>query len=141
MKKKIVQIDLDGVIVDYAEQARQGILHKNEKGFFLTMRPIKGAVEAFLKLHYSQKYDPYILSTAPWSNPFSWMEKRIWVETFIGEKAFKKITLTHNKQFVSGDILIDDRPHNGAAQFKGEWIQMGSEQYPDWEAVLKYLDP
>jgi 5'-nucleotidase len=138
--KQIVQIDLDGVMVDYEEQIRNGTLHKNERGFFLTMRPIEGAIEAFHKLHYSQKYDPYILSTAPWSNEWSWMEKRIWVDTFIGEKAFKKLTLTHNKQMLRGDFLIDDRPFNGAESFEGEWIQMGSEKFPDWDAVLNHLE-
>jgi 5'(3')-deoxyribonucleotidase len=103
------------------------------------MRPIVGAVDAYHRLHYSEEYEPYILSTAPWSNTWSWMEKRIWVETFIGEKAFKKLTLTHNKNLVIGDYLVDDRPFNGAAEFTGEWIQMGSEKFPDWDAVLEYL--
>ena len=39
-----------------------------------------------------------------------------------------------------GDFLIDDRPFNGAENFEGEWIQMGSEKFPDWNAVLKYLE-
>ena len=138
-KKEIVQIDLDGVIVDYEEQLRNGNLHKSQRGFFLTMRPIEGAVEAFHEIHYSDKYDPYLLSTAPWNNPWAWMEKRIWVETFVGEKAFKKLTLTHNKQLSLGNYLIDDRPNNGASEFTGEWIQMGSEKFPDWNKVLNHL--
>ena len=38
-----------------------------------------------------------------------------------------------------GDILIDDRPNNGANNFRGEWIHFGSEKYPNWPAVLDYL--
>jgi len=121
------------------EQKENGSLHRDERGFFLTMRPIAGAVDAYHRLHYSEEYEPYILSTAPWSNTWSWAEKRIWVETFIGEKAFKKLTLTHNKNLVIGDYLVDDRPFNGADEFTGEWIQMGSEKFPDWDAVLEYL--
>lgn len=39
-----------------------------------------------------------------------------------------------------GDYLIDDRPNKcGADEFEGEVIAFGSEQFPNWEAVLKYL--
>ena len=42
--------------------------------------------------------------------------------------------------FKSGiDFLVDDRPKNGAKDFKGEWILFGSEDYPDWNTVLDYL--
>jgi len=40
---------------------------------------------------------------------------------------------------IKGDILIDDRPNNGAKDFDGKWIQFGSEEFPDWNAVLHYL--
>ena len=35
--------------------------------------------------------------------------------------------------------LIDDRPNNGAAEFKGEWIQFGQPNFKDWSVVLDYL--
>jgi hypothetical protein len=38
-----------------------------------------------------------------------------------------------------GDYLVDDRPNNGAENFKGEWIHFGSEEYPNWASVLTYL--
>ena len=40
-----------------------------------------------------------------------------------------------------GDYLIDDRTKNGAGEFSGELIQFGSDDYPDWETVLNYLQP
>ncbi len=40
---------------------------------------------------------------------------------------------------MKGDVLIDYRLNNGAAQFDGEWIHFSSETYPNWEAVLNYL--
>ena len=40
---------------------------------------------------------------------------------------------------VDGDYLVDDRAKNGAGEFKGEWIQFGSQKFPDWESILKYL--
>ena len=47
--------------------------------------------------------------------------------------------LTHRKDLVKGDILIDDRPNNGAKDFEGEWIHFGSKNFPDWKSVIKYL--
>ena len=38
-----------------------------------------------------------------------------------------------------GDYLIDDRRFNGASEFTGEWIHFGSEKFPNWNSVLKYL--
>ncbi len=37
--------------------------------------PVKGAVEAMYALQQSGKYDVYILSTSPWSNPTTWSDK------------------------------------------------------------------
>jgi 5'-nucleotidase len=40
--------------------------------------------------------------------------------------------------------LIDDRPKNGALEFgehdEQEWIHFGSDEFPDWGAVLSYLE-
>lgn len=47
--------------------------------------------------------------------------------------------ITHRKDLVMGDYLIDDRGKNGTSEFSGEWIQFGSEQFPDWESVVKHL--
>ncbi len=47
--------------------------------------------------------------------------------------------ITHRKDLVEGDYLIDDRGKNGTSEFKGEWIQFGSERFPDWKTVLDYL--
>ena len=47
--------------------------------------------------------------------------------------------ITHRKDLCEGGILIDDRGKNGTSEFKGEWIQFGSERFPDWNAVTEYL--
>ena len=51
----------------------------------------------------------------------------------------KRVIITHRKDLVMGDYLIDDSGNNGASEFKGEWIRFGSERFPDWNAVLEYL--
>ena len=40
---------------------------------------------------------------------------------------------------MKGDILIDDRPNNGAKDFEGEWIHFGCDDFRNWHEVLKYL--
>lgn len=121
---------MDGVLVKYPE-------HGKPKSF-LDLEPMEGAIEAFNRL--SENYDVYIASTAPWSNPNAWMEKRLWVERHLGEKAFKRLILTHRKDLLIGDYLIDDRTANGAGEFKGELIQFGTKDFPNWKCVEHYLN-
>lgn len=51
------------------------------------------------------------------------------------------MVITHCKSLFKGDILIDDRGKNGTSEFEGEWIQFGSDSFPNWDTVLAYLIP
>jgi 5'(3')-deoxyribonucleotidase len=104
---------------------------------FGKMQPMAGAVEAFLEL--SERYDTYILSTAPWNNPTAWSDKLNWVKTHLGSGAYKRLILTHHKNLAKGDYLIDDRTKNGASDFEGELILFGSQSFPSWQHVLAYM--
>ena len=106
-------------------------------GIFSFMKPLRGAICSYEKL--SEKYDTYILSTAPWENASSWSDKNLWVRKYLGDIAYKRLILTHHKNLNSGDFLIDDRTANGAELFKGKHIRFGSADYPNWDAVCKYL--
>lgn len=135
---KRVYVDMDGVLADY-DKAAEGRTEeeKREKGFFEHLEPINDAITSFRKL--CDHFDVYILSTAPWSNIHAPSEKRVWVDKYLGEKAFKRLILSHNKSLVKGDYLIDDRIANGVDGFEGEHIHFGSERFPDWTSVLTYL--
>ncbi len=138
--RKTLYIDLDGVMADYdSMKAITTEDERRERGFFEQLPPIEGAIPAFITLCNSGKYDVYFLSTAPWTNIHSLSEKRIWVEKHLGEYAFKKLILTHNKGLLKGDYLVDDRFTNGVENFEGEHIHFGSNEFPDWLSVLKYL--
>lgn len=138
LNKKIVYIDLDGVLADYdSKKAVTTEKERNKKGFFESLEPINYGVWGFKVL--DQYFDVYILSTAPWSNIHSWSEKRIWVEKNLGDEAYKKLILSHNKGLLKGDFIIDDRTVNGVSDFEGEHIHFGSEKFPNWETVVKYL--
>ena len=100
--KPIILIDMDGVICDFDKRAKE-LEIQGVKGHSLfrhpdayrDLEPIEGAIEAWHLLQ--DKYETYILSTPPWSNPDAWSEKRIWVETHLGKSANKKLILCHHK--------------------------------------------
>ena len=137
---------MDGVIVDFAsalELQSEETLKEYEgrldeiPGLFSQMKPMAGSLEAVRKLN--EKYDCYILSTAPWNNPSAWSDKVSWITEHLDDVFHKKMIITHCKHLCKGDYLIDDRGKNGASDFEGEWIHFGSERFPNWETVLEYL--
>jgi 5'(3')-deoxyribonucleotidase len=129
--KSALDIQTEDILKKYADREDE------IPNLFGKMQPMKDAVESFKKL--SEKYDTYILSTAPWENPSAWSDKLEWVKNYLGEPAYKRLILTHHKDLNQGDYLIDDRKKNGAENFKGELILFCSEKFPDWEAVCAYL--
>jgi 5'(3')-deoxyribonucleotidase len=145
---QILFIDLDGVIADFTSTMDSHPLRKippydehpdTIPNIFRSLNPIASAVFSVNKLLNSSKYEVYFLSTAPWNNPSAWTDKRLWVEDHFGDKINRRLILTHCKDLLNGDILIDDRPNNGAKDFNGLWIHFGSEKFPDWHSVLNFL--
>ena len=138
--------DMDGVLVDFQsgiDKLSEDVKKEYEgrldevPGIFGLMSPIPGAIDAVHKLQ--EKYDVYILSTAPWKNPSAWSDKVKWVTEHLDDVFHKRMVITHCKHLCEGDYLIDDRGKNGASDFKGEWIQFGSDRFADWKSVLSYL--
>jgi 5'-nucleotidase len=143
---KILFIDMDGVIVDFLQSIDNHPEKDNYKGredalpdVFLNALPMEHAIDSVGKLLDCGKYEIYIASTAPWATVESLTHKRIWIEKYFGEKLKKRLILTHRKDFLMGDYLIDDRTKNGAGEFKGELIHFGADKFPDWDSVLEYL--
>ena len=142
-----VFVDMDGVLVDFESGLEKVEVDVRKKygrridkipGLFGLMDPMPGAINAWNRL--VEKYDVHILSTAPWDNPSAWHDKRVWVQKYLGRSAYKRLTLSHNKNLLRGDYLIDDRTANGAGEFEGEHIHFGTDAFPGWEAVMKYLE-
>lgn len=144
--KKVLYVDMDNVLVDFPSgiaQLDESVQKEYEgrldevPGIFSLMAPMPKAIESFKEL--AELFDTYILSTAPWENPTAWSDKLLWVKNHIGEKAHKRLILSHHKNLNDGAYLVDDRTKNGADTFAGEHIHFGTKQYPDWESVLEYL--
>ena len=143
---KRVFIDMDNVLVDFqsgldqvSEEVKAEYAGRLDEipGLFAKMKPMEGAVEAVHELQ--KQYDLFILSTAPWKNPSAWSDKVEWVTKYLDDVFHKRLIISHRKDLCQGDYLIDDRGKNGTSEFAGEWIEFGSEKFPDWESVLKYL--
>ncbi len=153
--KKICYFDMDGVLADFIGHVRrlfpefdnadaeeqEAIIEKAEilPEFFADLAPIEGAIEAFKAVASDDRFEAYILSTASWNSPDAWKDKRTWVDAHIGELAKKRLILSHNKHLNVGDYLIDDRIANGVDRFQGEHIHFGTEAFPNWKTVTKYL--
>ena len=144
--KKILYVDMDNVLVDFPSgiaklddvtKAQYEGDYDDVPGIFSMMEPMKDAVSSFNLL--AEKYDTFILSTAPWKNPSAWSDKLLWVKKHLGDHAYKRLIISHRKDLNKGHYLIDDREKNGAKDFEGELILFGSEKFKDWNAVKKYL--
>ena len=115
--KKIIYIDMDNVLVDF----KTGIDQLDND----TLIEYEGRLDEV----------PNIFSLMnSYNNAIESVEK-------LSEKydLYKRLIISHHKNLNAGDYLIDDRPNNGAKDFKGEWIHFGSESFPDWNSVTRYL--
>jgi len=151
-KKQILYFDMDGVLVDfqsgldkmpdevkkrYADDGTGKPHYDDIPRLFAQMAPMPGAIEAVEKL--AKVFDVYILSTAPWNNPSSWSDKLKWVKKYFPETFYKRLILSHHKDLLQGDFLIDDRDRHGTKTFMGEWIQFGTDKFPNWPTITEYL--
>jgi len=155
MKKKILYYDLDGVLADFnkgllnaasvhqsspfriSEEKDIDDLILKTPNFYENLPVITGAIEAVKEM--MELYEVYFLSTPMWGDPRSYSAKRVWLETHFGEAAKKRLILTHRKDLIIGDYLVDDRLKHGASEFSGVHIHFGTEMFPDHKAVCKFL--
>ena len=151
-KKIRIYVDLDNTITDFMSGVRSfpaevqaqygpdenGKSHLDEiPGLFSKMKEIDGAINGFKFL--AEHFDTYILSTAPWNNPSAWRDKLLWVKEHLGEVVHKRLILSHHKDLLRGDYLIDDSTKNGVSEFQGTHIHFGQGEFKDWTAVIEYF--
>ncbi|MBA6253130.1 MULTISPECIES: 5' nucleotidase, NT5C type [unclassified Colwellia] len=144
----IVYIDMDDVLCDYTTAFNNAIeetpniaFPQSQYGFYANLAPIIGAIESVQKLINLEKFDPYILTAPSTRNPFSYTEKRVWIEKYFGIEFTEKLIISPNKGLLKGDILIDDLiSGRGQENFEGKIMQFGSVNYLDWKTVMVQLE-
>jgi 5'(3')-deoxyribonucleotidase len=137
--KKTIFIDMDGVIANFAKAAKEGGWdHRPDKHVdYGNLEVMPGAKDALIRLNHD--FDIFIASTPPWDRPDMWGAKREWIaEHFPYLK--RKLILTHRKDLLIGDILIDDSRWRGQPDFKGDWLWFGTAQRCiDWPSTLELI--
>ena len=153
--KKILYFDMDNVLVDFQsgldqiseeEKAKYadggtGKPHYDDiRGLFSKMKPMPGAVDAVKAL--AEKYDCYVLTTAPWNNPTALQDKLDWIKQYFRQEFHKRVIFSHHKNLClqPGSYLIDDRTTHGASQFGDHHIQFGTKRFPNWQNVVEYFN-
>ncbi len=158
MTKKTLGIDMDGVIANFdkaiksfepdlhtsdeypdfeSRAARVNAICEANPFIFRTLELMEGAVEFVEQM--DKIFDIYFVSTPMWNVPESFTDKRYWLERYFGEMAYKKLILTHRKDLIDVDFLVDDRLRNGVENFKGEHIHFGQGKFQKLSDVSRYL--
>ena len=130
---------MDGVIANFKKAADEGgWKHRPDKNVdYRTLEVMPGANEALMKLN--EDFDIFIASTPPWARPDMWGAKREWLEEHFPWLT-RKLILTHRKDLLIGDILIDDSRWRGQPDFQGDWLWFGTAQRClDWPSTIELI--
>jgi len=140
-KPLIIYIDMDGVLADFQSAANElsaVCTNPDEILDFSKFKPMPNAIESVYKI-IDMGHDVFIASTPPWNNPDAWGQKRNWIEEHLPELE-RKIILTHRKDLLIGDILIDDSDYRGQKDFKGTWMHFEPNEGADWPFMVKKIE-
>lgn len=143
----IVYVDMDDVLCDFsgaydaALTINAGIKYpQSQYVFFTNLAAIDGALDTLHTLIESNHYEPYILTAPSTRNPFSYTEKRVWIEQYFGYEFVEKLIICSNKGLLKGDYLIDDNVSGKSQEsFDGKLIHFGSKDFPHWGSVKAQL--
>ena len=130
---------MDGVIANFKKAADEGgWKHRPDKNVdYRNLEVMPGANEALMKLN--EDFDIFIASTPPWARPDMWGAKREWLEQHFPWLT-RKLILTHRKDLLIGDILIDDSRWRGQPDFQGDWLWFGtSQRCLDWPSTIELI--
>ncbi len=135
---------MDGVLCDFYGAAKKALITnptqkypQSEYGFFLNLKPIKGAIESVNELR--NFYDVYILTKPSSKNLLCYTEKAAWILNHFDYELQQKIIIIEDKSMVKGDYLVDDQINANQELFEGKLIRFGQPSFENWSKVKKYL--
>ena len=102
-KEDITEWDLANVFPD--KNMRK---YFDEEGFFYSLEPLEGAIEYTKKLS-DEGYELMVLTASP-INGFK--DKALWLKKYFPHIPEKNLILAWKKEFIKGDIMLDDGVHN-----------------------------
>lgn len=124
------------------------------EGFFRSLPPVPGAIEALQSIISEGEFDPFIC-TAPEIDAVSqccFSEKAQWIEHHLGKEWLKRTILSKDKTMIYGDYLIDDKPTITGALAQPIWehivftheynkhkSNLRLNSWADWPMVKQYL--
>jgi 5'(3')-deoxyribonucleotidase len=143
MEKLTIFIDMDGVLANF-DKAKHNHPDFEKRGFrpdltldFSKFDPMPGALEAVKDL-IEMGHDLFIATTPPWNHPDAWGQKRHWVEEHLPQLK-RKMFLTHRKDLLIGDVLIDDSTYRGQRDFKGTFIHFKPNEGLGWDFCVEAI--
>ena len=104
---------------------------------FRHLLPIPGAVDGFCALF--DRFDVFVVSTAPWGNDEAWTDKLRWVKQHIPRDMKGRLILTHRKDLVACDWIIDDRKKNGVENMGEKHVHFGQPPFENWGKVVAFF--
>jgi len=126
--KRIIYIDMDGTIANFAKAVGREITSVSEKCpeslekcFYRNMEVIAEARKGVALLE--EHFDVYIATKPKSNNPYCLEEKMEWIRQHFPSLA-KKVFFTPNKNLLHGYMLIDD--HAKWSEFNGKFVKFES---------------
>lgn len=141
----VIYIDMDDTLFDFRSAYNAALdacpdiqYPQSQYGFFTKLKLLPDANWAYEEL--KKEHRVYFLTAPSVMNPLCYTEKRISIEENFGIAACNALIFATDKSLLRGDILIDDRvDSNKQNEFQGELIQYGSENFPNWRAIVQYI--